>query len=628
MKRDEFNYLETLQKLGLDDTSGQRRDSDTESNDASESYGLQLSYITLRLLRIRTVRNRCLHEFNYFRSLQRTLTIYEQGLTMTSKGKEFHSVDQRFSNQIPHTYLFDTPHECTFDTLNFMQSDEHIDNVEDFAHETIIDGDGSIVHVQDSAGLYIIYDCAFDDVNELEEEIISIGSYFIEKASLKHQKLHQDNDFIRKIDRFEILYNLWEYELTYLQYKRKIVDCFYEIYQHTFDHNERQILTQTIVDIIARRPRIDFRNDDYFSHSYSLEIHYLNQYFTLIREYINRHILDIRQITENLFDSTDYGSYFPSTRSQSSPPIYLSVSKIHSYYLFEFLESLSSLTRLPHILEKSFNELIEFEQFQNQTNLSLTQKILYELEYLDDILISYKQLDQPGSMYSSNHQRDVFYTLFSDHPTMMGKLAYEILKQIDETRTTKKEQYDKYIKLNTNLIELLTLRYRLIQSASQSEILTNIYKQQLDVMSIDHSHLFLRFIQLEFAQSKNITDNENDFETSYIADGRLDKITGQTHLLFAIQELDEGSIGRLNFREKDQWLSLINDGDDAINNLKVALRLQLMHNHLIHTAILQHRIAIICITQQLHVAKLNTGPERTKTPPIGKRHTSGDFTFL
>jgi hypothetical protein len=501
-----------------------------------------------------------------------------------------------------------------------MQSDEHIENVEDFAHETMIDHDGSIVHVQDSAGLYIIYDCAFDDVNELEQEIIAIGSYFIEKAAIKNQ------EFLRKIDRFEILYNLWEFELTYLQYKRKLVDCFYEIYQHTFDHQERQSISQTIVDIIARRPRIDFRNDDYFSHSYSLEIHSLHQYLSLIREYINRHILDIRQITENLFDSTDYGAYFPSTRSQSSPPIYLSVSKIHSYHLFEFLESLSSLTRLPHLLKQTFHEIIEFEQIQRQTNLSLTEKMLYELEYFEEILNNYKQLDQPGSMFSANHQRDVFNTLFSDHPTMMGKLAYEIIKQIDETRTTKKEQYDKYIKLNTNFIELLTLRYRLIRSASQSELLTVIYKQQLEVMSIDHSHLFLRYIQFEFAQPKTI-ENENENEPSYIADGRLDKITGQQHLLFAVQELEEGSIGRINFRQKEQWLTLMNDGDDAVGNLKVALRLQLMHNHFVHTAIQQHRIAIVCITQQLQTAKLNSTPEQTKTPPVGKRHTAGDFVF-
>ncbi|CAF1110580.1 unnamed protein product [Rotaria sordida] len=621
MKRDEFNYLETLQKLGLDDTIGQDRNSDTENNDASESYGLQLSYITLRLLRVRTLRDRCLHEFNYFRSIQRTLTIYEQRLIMTSKGKEFHSIDQRFSHYIPHTYLFDTPHECTFDILNYMQSGEHIDNIEDYAHEDIIDNDGSIVYVQDSSGLHIIYDCAFDDINELEQEIISIGSYFIEKSCLKNEK---DNDYQRKIDRFEILYNLWEYELNYLQYKRKIIDCFYEVYQHTFDHDERHIISQIIINIMSRRPRIDFRNDDYFSHSYSLEIHLLKQYLSLIREYINRHIIDIRQITENLFDSNDYGSYFSSLRSQSSPPIYLSVSKIHSYYLFEFIESLSSLTRLPYLLKQSLNEFIEFEQLQHQINLSLTDKILYEIEYFDEILLIYKQLEQPGGMYALNQQRDIFNTLYSDHPTMMGKFAYEILKQIDESRTTKKEQYEKFIKLNINLIELITLRYRLIRSANQCELLTKIYKQQLDIMSIDQSHLFLRYVQFEFAQPRNLstTDNDYDNESSHIADGRLDKITGQQYLLFAAQELDESSIGRISFRQKDQWLTLINDADDAINNLKIALRLQFMHNHFVYTAILQHRIAIICITQQLQTIKVDGRSEQTKTPPTGKRQIS------
>ncbi|CAF0979792.1 unnamed protein product, partial [Adineta ricciae] len=180
MKRDEFNYLETLQKLGLDDTSGQSRDKDNEENDASESYGLQLSYLILRLLRIRTLRHRCLHEFNYLRSLQRTLTIYEQRLTITTKEKDLEMIDQRFNNYVPHTYLFDTPHECTLDALNYMQSGEYIENIEDFSRETKITNDGSIVHVQDSNGIHIIYDCAFDDLNELEQEIVSIGSYFLE----------------------------------------------------------------------------------------------------------------------------------------------------------------------------------------------------------------------------------------------------------------------------------------------------------------------------------------------------------------------------------------------------------------------------------------------------------------
>ena len=625
MKRDEFNYLETLQKLGLDDTSGQRRDADAENDDASESYGLQLSYITLRFLRIRTLRHRCLHELNYLRSLQRTLTIYEHRLSMASKDKEPQQVDQRFSSYLPHTYLFDTPQECTFDTLNYMQSGEHIENVEDFASEIPLDNDGSMVHVRDAIGLYVVYDCALDDVKELEQEIVSIGSYFIDKASLKQAKTQSNSEHNRKIDRFEILYNLWEYEWTYLQYKRKIIDCYYEIYQHTFDHDERRLLSQIIVDLTARRPRIDFRSDDYFSHSYSLEIRFLTQYLTLIRDYIDRHVNDVRQITDNLFESKDFGSFFSSARSQASPPVYLSASKIHSYYLFEFLESLSSLTRLPHLFKRSFQELIQCEQLQRQKPLSLTEEMLFELEYLDEISRTYKQLDQPGSMFSSNHQRDLFNSLFSEHPTMMGQLAYEILKQIDEARTTKKEQYDKFMKLNTSLIELITLRYRLICAASESEILTSIYRQQLEVMSIDQSHLFLRFVQFEFAQPRNLAypDDDFDHEPSQTADGRLDKVTGQQHLPFAMQELDEGTLGRLNFRQKDQWLTMIHEAEDVINNLKTVLRLQLMHNQFVRTAVLQHRIAIVCITQQLQPARSETAADRMKTPPIGKRPMTG-----
>ena len=616
MKRDEFNYLETLQKLGLDDTSGQRRDADAENDDASESYGLQLSYITLRFLRIRTLRHRCLHELNYLRSLQRTLTIYEHRLTMTSKDKEPQPVDQRFSSHLPHTYLFDTPQECTFDTLNYMQSGEHIENVEDFASEINLEHDGSTVHVRDAIGLYVVYDCALEDIKELEEEIVAIGSYFIEKASLKQSKAQSDSEYARKVDRFEILYNLWEHEWTYLQFKRKLIDCFYEIYQHTFDHAERRLLSQIIVDLAARRPRVDFRSDDYFSHSYSLEIRFLTQYFTLIRDYIARHVNDVRQITDNLFDSKDFGSFFSSARSQVSPPVYLSASRIHSYNLFEFVESLSSLTRLPHLFQQSFHELLQCEQLQRQKTLSLTEEMLYELEYLEEISMTFKQLDQPGAMFSSSHQRDVFNSLFSEHPTMMGQLAYEILKQVDEARTTKKEQYDKFIKFNSNLLELLSLRFRLICAASESEILTSIYKQQLEVMNIDQSHLFLRFVQFEFAQARNLAhpDDDFDFEPSQTADGRLDKITGQHYLSFAVQELEEGTIGRLNFRQKEQWLTMIHEGDEPVNNLKIVLRLQLMHNQFVRTAILQHRLAIVCITQQLQPARAETTRPTAEQP--------------
>lgn len=624
MKRDEFNYLETLQKLGLDDASAQRRDSDNENDDVSESYGLQLSYITLRFVRLRTLRHRCLQELNYFRSIQRTMTIYEQRLLMTSKEKNLQPVDQRFSDRVPHVYLFDTPEQCTLEALDFMQTGEHIENVEDFVSETTTKNDGSTVHVRDPFGLYIVYDSAFKDIQDLEQEIVAIGSYFIDKMLLKQSNNVNPQMFARKIDRFEILYNLWEFEWNFLQCKRRIVDCFFEIYQHTFDADQRRLIGQMMMNFMARRPRIDYANDDYFSHSYSLEIRLLTNYFKLMQTFIERHVAEMRQVTENLFDSTDFGSFFPAQRSNSSPPIVLSASKVHSYHLFEFVESLVSLTRLPALLKQSFHELIQIEQIQREKRFSLTDELLYQLEYFEEILNTYKQIEPIGSLFPVQHQRDFFNSFFSEHPTMIGHFAQETLKQIDEARVTKKEQYDRFVQLATTFIELVTLRFRLIRSAGETEILSNVYKQQLDVMSIDQSHLFLRVIQFEFAQGRNLTSDERDydFEPSLIPDGRLDKITGQ--LLFAIQELEEGNIGRLNFRQKEQWQTILNESEDVILNLKLVLRLQLMHNQFLRTAIMQHRFAVVCITQELEALKnaQPTEPQHKATTP-NKRSASG-----
>ncbi|CAF4467178.1 unnamed protein product, partial [Rotaria magnacalcarata] len=53
--------------------------------------------------------------------------------------------------------------------------------------------------------------------------------------------------------------------------------------------------------------------------------------------------------------------------------------------------------------------------------------------------------------------------------------------------------------------------------------------------------------------------------------------------------------------------------------------LQLMHNHLVYTAVLQHRLAIVCITQQLQSIRVDSGLEQAKSPPTGKRQTSGNL---
>ena len=118
--------------------------------------------------------------------------------------------------------------------------------------------------------------------------------------------------------------------------------------------------------------------------------------------------------------------------------------------------------------------------------------------------------------------------------------------------------------------------------------------------------------------SSKLTVNNHNHESKQVCN----KIGEQQHLLFAVQELDEATIGRISFRQKDQWLTLMNDAGDSINSLNLAVRLQLMHNHFVYTAILQHRLAIVCITQQLQTTHLDSGSEQIKSQPTGRRHSS------
>lgn len=76
-KQDEFSFTENLQKLGLDDSK-------TSSQNLSNVQGSYLSFLLLRHLRIRDLKRQALGYLNFFRSIEKTLTIYDGGLSLES----------------------------------------------------------------------------------------------------------------------------------------------------------------------------------------------------------------------------------------------------------------------------------------------------------------------------------------------------------------------------------------------------------------------------------------------------------------------------------------------------------------------------------------------------------------
>ncbi len=292
-RADDFNFVENLQKLGLDDSR-------TNEQNLTNVQGSYLSFLLLRHLRIRDLKRQALSVLNYFRSIQRTLTIYDGGLSL--EGKSFKRQNtQNVPKETPyggnlgyHAYMYNNATDFRISEAEFMEFSE-VENHDDFYS---ID-EKDFVHVQDQLGFYIVYDVALTDFKKLENELLSIASYYIAKDKETHNlhskdaaRRNKSNQFNNQksassgfpkqevnlnfyshqnVDRFGVLLDLWTNEINFLEMKRNLFDIYYEVYQNTFDKNEKRNLAQILTNLMNRRVRFDLEAN-YFTLSYRLEV--------------------------------------------------------------------------------------------------------------------------------------------------------------------------------------------------------------------------------------------------------------------------------------------------------------------------------------------------------------------
>lgn len=81
------------------------------------------------------------------------------------------------------------------------------------------------VHTQDHRGLYIVYDAALKDLEELKEELLLVGSHYIHRNRIRGKRTSEsDMDFWAgtDIDRVAVLLDLWTCEAEYLENKVQV----------------------------------------------------------------------------------------------------------------------------------------------------------------------------------------------------------------------------------------------------------------------------------------------------------------------------------------------------------------------------------------------------------------------
>nr|KAG5699494.1 hypothetical protein BaRGS_020053 [Batillaria attramentaria] len=200
-RKDSYDYVNTVQMLGLDD-------GEQNTNDPVTVHGSFLSFLHLRHLRIRDLQRTCLSVLNYFRSIERTLTINDGGLSMEG----------------------DVAKRTSISETEFIEFGE-VENHDDFY--TIDEGR---VHVQDQRGYYIMYDSAVEDLKAIEKDLLLMATYFIEKDR-DFRKLRGPDSSRRgrtdagdfeipnyahqDVDRFGILLDIWTNEAAFLERKRE-----------------------------------------------------------------------------------------------------------------------------------------------------------------------------------------------------------------------------------------------------------------------------------------------------------------------------------------------------------------------------------------------------------------------
>ena len=137
--------------------------------------------------------------------------------------------------------------------------------------------------VTDDAGISLMYETALTDMKALERELLKIMSFYINKLEPMTETDYRN--VFPAIDRFAMLRELLVCEDQFHEAKLSLAFAYLECYEHTCDTLEQQRLIQIIVDVMAKRPRLNFEAN-HFLDSYSVEVQYLQTQCKLVREFI------------------------------------------------------------------------------------------------------------------------------------------------------------------------------------------------------------------------------------------------------------------------------------------------------------------------------------------------------
>ncbi|XP_073432247.1 uncharacterized protein [Dendrobates tinctorius] len=589
-----YNYQRRLQLLGLDEA-------EDNSKDPILMKGAYLSLLYLRHLRLRDLQRMCLGILNYFRSVERILTIDSCSLCSTS-GNLAHSVGEQpcWVNAAQggsgvtgglgsHQYMYQTPADLQVHSAEFMEFSE-VENHNDFY--TVEDG---IIHTQDQRGAYVMYDAALEDFKHLQDQLLLLTTLYIEKdQSFKLSKQDIDDTNLSdwahaNVDRFALMLDLWTWECALLENKQQLVDTYYEAYQHTLDPEERFSLAQVITDIMFKRPRFDI-GSKYFLEAYRDECQCLRLHLQLVRDVLTSQLENQREFVQKVWRENRKGGAYDFGLPHNivtKPLVSLNTScpALKNVYLFEFHPSLGLAFLISCTLDHICKEFRHLCNSKTPKQSYIVEKRVLQLALTE--WLAPKDLLQS---FTANVHKDLFEEMLIEDPVMVREICMSALNSADED---KKHGRGKQIHIQdtfSKMLQLITLRYRIIEASLETAFLSRTYTQFAEEMGFNQFHLYLRPVQFEFASHKGQEEQKPPmFITSLIEDDScVDRYLPSSQLL-AIHEVDDNQIGKFSFFTRDGIMQLLNKC--GAENMQVVLACQVSQKNALLAA---NQLASFC----------------------------------
>jgi len=158
--------------------------------------------------------------------------------------------------------------------------------------------------IRDAQGLFIMYEEAVKDLEKREDELMKMGSVFVEHAQERKPDIN--------VDRMLVIEDLYESECWYQDGKRKLISALMECYEHTVCPKIQQKYAYQIIKLIRSKCSIDM-NAKYFSESYAQAIIAMELNHSLLRSVISHNLNKEREYVHQI-----YADFNPSKKPVTS----------------------------------------------------------------------------------------------------------------------------------------------------------------------------------------------------------------------------------------------------------------------------------------------------------------------